>query len=452
MPREIAHDLMQLLRTRGRVPSRELTAVLGISRPTLMRAVQSWERNVIVRGKARNTAYAARRTVRGNDDGLPLYQIDMQGHGERVGVLDPLYPQGSALEFEKPFEWPLADEMVDGWFDGLPYPLDDMRPQGFLGRNFARRHASILQVPEDPARWHDDDVLHALSVLGADTPGNYIIGRAAYQRYLDDTEDGDSFVADDDALLSYYLQQAQAALAYGVADSSAAGEFPKFAARRRIADEPMHVLVKFSGADDAPGTQRWSDLLVCEHLALRTVAEELGIASADSRILQAGGRTFLEVIRFDRHGARGRSAVCSWSAINAALVGAVGNWIDGAAILRQRGWLSAGHENAVQKTWHFGRLIANTDMHDGNLAFRPGLALAPVYDMLPMLYAPVRGVELPERQFQPSRPLPEDAEAWNAAASAACIFWQRAAEDPRISDGFRRLCADNGAILGVRLG
>jgi hypothetical protein len=100
--------------------------------------------------------------------------------------------------------------------------------------------------------------------------------------------------------------------------------------------------------------------------------------------------------------------------------------------------------------WHFGQLIGNTDMHDGNLSFRPRISaarapliLAPAYDMLPMLYAPQRGVELPPVNFVPRLPLPAEREAWQSAAAAAAEFWSRAADDARINAEFRAVCADN---------
>ncbi len=73
--------------------------------------------------------------------------------------------------------------------------------------------------------------------------------------------------------------------------------------------------------------------------------------------------------------------------------------------------------------------------------------MAPVYDMLPMAYAPVRGVELPARVYAPKMPLPGEQPAWNAAAQAARVFWQRAAEDARISAGFRAVCRGNAVVL-----
>ena len=93
-------------------------------------------------------------------------------------------------------------------------------------------------------------------------------------------------------------------------------------------------------------------------------------------------------------------------------------------------------------------------MHEGNLSFQPntqesqaGLRLSPAYDMLPMLYAPARGVELPRRSFEPKLPLPAERQVWDRAASAAIAFWQMAAADERISNGFRVICADNAAVL-----
>jgi hypothetical protein len=115
--------------------------------------------------------------------------------------------------------------------------------------------------------------------------------------------------------------------------------------------------------------------------------------------------------------------------------------------MRQHGLIGEAAERDIQRIWHFGQLIANTDMHDGNLAFRPGLALAPVYDMLPMHYAPVRGVELPERQFAPPLPLPAERDVWQEAARAAIGFWERAARDARISEAFRHTCSRNAQIV-----
>jgi hypothetical protein len=99
-----------------------------------------------------------------------------------------------------------------------------------------------------------------------------------------------------------------------------------------------------------------------------------------------------------------------------------------------------------------GRLIANTDMHTGNLSFQPlgppaTLTPAPAYDMLPMLYAPLAGGEAPARSFEAPLPLPPQRTVWTAACTAAIAFWWRAATDTRISEAFRRVCSANGQRL-----
>jgi hypothetical protein len=437
-------DVLTTLRLEHRMPAAALLARLRISRPTMMRAIRALGADVVTRGRARRTAYAARRPIRGERAPIPLFRVNQAGSGAEIARLDPVYPQGCALQWLADFDWPLPDRMADGWFEGIPYPLEDLRPQGFLGRQFARLNAAVLQVPENPLDWSEDDVIYAMSVLGDDLPGNYILGEPAYRRFIARIQAGEHYLADAQ-IGTVYPARALEALAGGVFGSSAGGEFPKFTERRIIEGTPVHVIVKFSGADGSPGTQRFSDLLLCEQLASEVVAQHLGVAAAVSRILQAGGRTFLEVRRFDRHGEFGRSPVCSWLALNSALLGlGTKPWVTGAAALRERGWIDAATQRAIDLVWHFGRLIANTDMHDGNLAFQPGLTLAPVYDMLPMLYAPARGVELPERDFTPPLPLPAEREVWRMAAQAAIEFWGRAAGDQRISAAFRQICADNG--------
>lgn len=84
-------------------------------------------------------------------------------------------------------------------------------------------------------------------------------------------------------------------------------------------------------------------------------------------------------------------------------------------------------------------------MHRGNLSFvpTPVMQLAPVYDMLPMMYAPLTGGELPLVRFVPDLPLPSQRQAWRHASKAALAFWQASAGDARISTGFRAVCRAN---------
>ena len=101
------------------------------------------------------------------------------------------------------------------------------------------------------------------------------------------------------------------------------------------------------------------------------------------------------------------------------------DWNHLAARLHGAGWLGADALPRVEQLVWFGRLIANSDMHTGNLSFRPvalaggaALQLAPVYDMLPMRYAPLPGGEVPPRSFDPPAPLPAQRTAWLPACAA----------------------------------
>lgn len=446
----LSEDLIRVLRARPHLAAAQLRADLGVSRATLMRAVQAAGPEVLTIGRARRTYYAARRPLRGRTDPLPVFQIGQHGAAEEVGHLHLAYPDGTVLEFSAPPPWPLADSMRDGWFDGIPYFLQDLRPSGFLGRRFARAHALVLQVGDDPRQWSDDDALYAISLLGADQSGNFIVGERAFRLWQDEMRQPPACLEDSQAPQAY-VERAQRAMQDGDVGSSAAGEFPKFTALRALHGGPTHVLVKFSGSDGSPGTQRWSDLLVCEHLAAQTLATVPGLSAAQTSILRAGNRTFLEVVRFDRHGSRGRSALCSWAAFNYDWFGLAGRpWTEAAAVLLERGLVDRDAAQVITRLWHFGQLIANTDMHDGNLSLVPRIAAAtpplipaPAYDMLPMLYAPQRGVELVTVNFVPRLPLPAEREAWRIAATAAEQFWSRAADDTRISAEFRVICADN---------
>ncbi|KAF3996929.1 type II toxin-antitoxin system HipA family toxin YjjJ [Glaciimonas immobilis] len=438
----IVQIAIETLRTWGRQQSGELLQRLGVSRPSLMRAISGLDGQVVLSGRARRTAYAARRLIRGNPYPLILYRIDETGRALEVGLLEPIYPKGCALSFTETCHWPLNEEMTDGWFRGVPYLLGDMRPQGFLGRNFAHHFATILQVDQDVKRWGEDDVLYALSVLGWDQAGNYILGEHALRGFLDAQQKG-RYLLSDEMVDTEYPARALQALDFGLADSSAAGEFPKFTACRLLNGRPTHVIVKFAGADGSPQEQRWSDLLVCEHLALTTIADTLQLSAAQSRVYQLGGRTYFEVDRFDRHGEFGRSGVCTWYELNSALFGLTGPWSEGAEALLKKDYISAETASQIKLLEHFGRLIANTDMHDGNLAFLPGLTLTPAYDMLPMLYAPQRGVELVQRKFTPVIPLPRERSTWVRAAQAALVFWHRAQQDERITHPFRAICKAN---------
>ncbi|MGJ7507319.1 type II toxin-antitoxin system HipA family toxin YjjJ [Variovorax sp. GT1P44] len=447
-------QLGAVLNRQPRSSAAELAEAVGVSVATVHRLLAELDDDLVSSGKARRARYALRRPLRGSAADLPLYEVDAQGRAELASHLTPVSPQGTLMPIAEA-GWPVDDASRDGWWDGLPYPLYDMRPQGYMGRQFARAEHRQLAVPADPGEWSDDDILFVLSRSGWDVSGSLILGDPAYERWLQ------AKVTSPEPLPGSkvgpaYAELAEQAIAAGVPGSSAGGEFPKFAALRTLdAQATPHVIVKFSGADGSPAVRRWADLLVAEHLALECAATLPGIESARSRIVTHAGRTFLEVERFDRHGLFGRSRLCSLETANAALIGDSSmDWTRIAARLVRAGLLPADDEARIQRLWWFGRLIANTDMHLGNLSFRPQreLALAPIYDMVPMLYAPLPGGEVPPRTFEPLLPLPSQREVWAVACEAATLFWRRVSGDKRISEAFRASAAANALLLQERAG
>lgn len=437
--------LLTALRRRPQSSAADLAAELRVSVPTVQRLLRAAGPAVVSLGRARRTRHAARRGLRGLAADWPVYRVDAGGVAQPFAALALLAPQGTAMPLEGG-DWPLPEESRDGWWPGLPYVLQDMRPQGYMGRQFARAVHDALQLPADPRAWSDDDVLVALAQAGWDLPGDLIVGEAAMRRWQAQRLDAPAPLAEG-ALAQAYTILAGQAVAGGAAGSSAAGEFPKFAALRE-APEPgapgpgglprtPHVLVKFSGAGGTPAERRWADLLLAEHLALQALAGH-GVPAARSRWLTAGGRAFLEVERFDRHGRWGRSPLVSLEAVNAALLGLPHRpWPELAAALESAGVLAGGAQAGIATLWWFGRLIGNTDMHLGNLSLQPRsgqLAPAPAYDMLPMRHAPLAGGEVPPLLAQqPPLPLPGERAPWQAAAGAALHFWERLAGDGRTS-------------------
>ncbi|MBI3773883.1 MAG: type II toxin-antitoxin system HipA family toxin YjjJ [Gammaproteobacteria bacterium] len=446
------NQLTTELRRNAPVSAADLAGHLRISVPTVLRILRERGDQIVRIGTTKKARYALRRPLRGIAHSIPVYRIDIQGKGHSCGTLELVEPHGSVMDLEI-MGWPVDVEHSSGYWDGLPYPLYDMRPQGFLGRSFARQTYRDLALPSNLSDWSDDDIVHALSQRGSDTIGNLIVGDHAYERWLTSVASPEAPPLPESGLAECYADLAVRIMNLGIAGSSAAGEFPKFTASRELPGAAApHVIVKFSGTEDSGAVKRWSDLLVCEHIALTTLRETTRLPAAHSRILNAQGRTFLEVERFDRHGMFGRSEIVTLASIDAAFLGSAESlWPESIRRLTKIKLANQLLENKVRVLWWYGKLIANSDMHMGNLSFtftpepgkQPELRLAPTYDMLPMFYAPLAGGEVPVRTFEPVLPLPKEREAWLMACAAALHFWQQTSTDTRISDAFRKVCGEN---------
>jgi HipA-like C-terminal domain len=425
--------LLGVLRRRGLLRGEEIQRELGISQPVMSRLVREAGPRVCRFGRSVATRYAVPREIAGLGRRSPVFRVDELGHPNPHGVLHFLAGGGCWLERES----------GDGQsFPGLPPFVEDMRFQGYIGRGFPARHPE-LKRPGRTRDWSEEDHLIALAMRGEDCVGNLIIGEESLNRFLAGPPQPRT--------RADYPSLATGALA-GQPGSSAGGEHPKFA----VHSEGRHLLVKFAGGDGA-AADRWRDLLVCEHLALE-VLRGAGVPAPRSEWFDLDGSRYLEVDRFDRVGKQGRRGVTSLYAINCHYLGEnFDSWSSAGSRICDEPSLRLDAEHIGRMVWldTFGDLIGNTDRHFGNCCFfaEEGRELAltptPVYDMLPMVFAPA-DANLVERPFAPQPPTALNLRVWHEVANHARGYWSRLCEEDRLSVGFRRIataCRDTLARL-----
>jgi hypothetical protein len=441
----LTSQLLALLYDRPLAAKKLRQLLGGISPATLSRLTRQVGTKITCFGQARASTYARPRELRGIGQSVPVYRIDFRGNAHVLGALHILYGG----------YWWVGTRWAAGYYASLPWFIQDLKPDGFIGRAFARRYSPELGISERLASWNDDDILVALARRGEDTVGDIIIGEESLTRYMAACRLLSVIHTPDD-----YPDLAEQALAGDPAGSSAGGEQPKFTVVIERNSQRISVLVKFSPLLSTPGGQRWSDLLVCEHIAL-SIVRDRGISAVSSTLHKVGNRMFLEVERFDRCGEAGRKPVNSLTVVDAQFVGVGTNWTAAAQKLHAAKLLSAEEAANLVALDMFGVLTANTDRHHGNISLIPageksaGFSLAPVYDMLPMFYRPRDGEELPAGVYQPSGFMD-----FGSAYEAALRFWREAGSDPRISEPFRKLCyecheylkkmADGPRVIGAQ--
>jgi DNA-binding transcriptional ArsR family regulator len=415
---------------RGPASSGELTQALRVTQPTISRLLRTLERSgqVVRLGTTRGARYGLTREVGPVGRSWPLYRIDESGTPEEIASVH-------AIERERFFVRG-GPPRVQGSFEGIPYYLQDARPAGFLGRAIPAAYPE-LGLPPRVVDWTDAHVLTYLTQRGSESVGNLIIGAEALNRYLA-AEHGPRIVSIENRPIAYPAMATDAMFG-APPGSSAHGEHPKFSVRLGIGGSLVHMLVKFSPPrTDALGV-RWADLLIAEHLA-SVVLEEHGISAARSELLEYAGQVFLQSERFDRVGDDGRRGVASLASVSLAFHGEIDAWPAAALRLRTDGLLVAEDAERLVLLDTFGALIANTDRHFGNITlfdhYEGTFALAPAYDMLPMLFAPQDGQVL-DRSFTPPVPTAASLPVWPRARELAEVYWARLTGDTRLSEDFR---------------
>ncbi|MCG8410348.1 MAG: type II toxin-antitoxin system HipA family toxin YjjJ, partial [Bacteroidales bacterium] len=361
---------------RGPSTSKEIQAATGLSQSSVARRLRELGDDIIQIQDGRSIRYAATCNAFGVDDKIPLGMVDHLGKPRVVAQLRPLSHGGYFLQPITDISPLLLGEGKNGLYDDLPYFLYDLRPQGFLGRQISQKLAIHLEeFPSDPRRWTNTHIGKYLISNGDDLPGNFIFGEQSILR-LARRPHG--------VTRNSYPKVAENALKGEVPGSSAGGEQPKFTAFSSRSES--HVIVKFSPKDDTDIAKRWQDILITEYHAAQIINDNI-CPAAQTRLLQAEGRLFLETQRFDRLGVSGRYPMISLQAIDNEFTGLGHNWVRVMAELKNQGLVRDKDVHITRQLSYFGQLIHNTDMHLGNLSvFMDGeiFKLLPCYDMCAM--------------------------------------------------------------------
>lgn len=423
----------------------ELQRLLNISQANLSRILATMiaRGEVLKLGAARSTRYALLCPFINNAINISVYEVDSNGNVLLRGQLFSLM-QGQ-------YAWTNEHSGKSELLETLPHWIQNMKPEGFMGRALAHRHAERLGLPEKLQLWTERHFLHALSEVGDDVPGNLILGTQATNRYLERSRATNTgkMIASEEDLQETYIRLAENAIEGDPTGSSAGGEQPKFATTINSPDGPRSVLVKFTKTSTDEG-RRWSDLLVAEDIANR-VMQDHSYITAETRIIQVEGWSFLESVRFDRNGLWGRLPLASLLTLDAEFVGMLEGWVESAKGLLDGGHILAADLTAVKWLNAFGECIGNTDRHLGNISFIPApdektFHLAPVYDMTPMFYRPKDGGQMPADPIAP-RPSTIRTNTHMEALDAAMTYWDAIMADERISAEFKDICRGNRGVL-----
>ncbi len=409
---------------------------LGVSQPTLSRIIHEIGALLFRIKGQRTPVYGLLRSIPRVPSRQPVYRVTEEGGVERTGTVNLLSGGQTVVESER------GGARI---FEGLPPAMIFSCPSGFLGRHVVQQGAKQLGLPPKLNVWTDDHRAAFLFMSEPDAPGNLIFGDESLSMMLAQRKTH-LVVAPEDKLAMYPASTRD--VGHTIGGSSAGGEQPKFTCETA---DVGHVIVKFALAGS-----RMADLLVLEHLALSSLADE-GAPAAVTRLFDADGWVMMESQRFDRVGRFGRRAVVSAGAWDDEHFGHRDTWSQFADRCIQARHLPASQGAVIRTFAAFSELIGNDDTHFENLSLmldekgQPS-AVAPAYDMLPMRYAPqVAGIGDPA--LTPISPtvgtIGVTGVVWQAAYAAAHRFWERAAQERRLTPPMRKLARTNLTVIAA---
>ncbi|MCI5137807.1 MAG: phosphatidylinositol kinase, partial [Candidatus Electrothrix sp. AR1] len=175
--------MLQEILSLGPATSKTLAAATGTPRSTVNRKLRAIGDAIIKFDKVRPPLYYAATEAFGEGNKIHLASVDPHGNTNLWGILRPLANGGFYLEPTPVAPKVLMGDEETGLYEGLPFFLDDLRPQGFIGRQIARDlNAQTDIFPPDPRDWNQEQIGRYLIANGDDLPGNLKIGRVALDR------------------------------------------------------------------------------------------------------------------------------------------------------------------------------------------------------------------------------------------------------------------------------
>lgn len=435
---KLAAKLIELLERDGEQTAANAATHLRVTGSTITRAVKAFGSEVITIGRGQHTRYARPLYAYSERAQWPLFWVSATGEVSEFALASLVKPgaihvYGAGLNVRS---------SVD-----LTWALTPLNLRGFFGRAQRQQLGAVAtNWDAKTEQWSVAQRVFAAQSATLDYAGAVVFGEDALRVWQQASSV--SVVSDDiTTLAAHYDTLADSANDGRVAGSSADGEQPKFSTRVTDANGNIRdVLVKFSPPRGTPFGERWNDLLHAEAHAAATLANA-GFDVPHTCIVSSEKRTYLESARIDRTGARGRKHLLPLSSVHGAFIAsAQQHWPDTVRRLIAQKRLPMSALETTQTLFAFGQLIGNTDMHFGNLSViadtpqqlaRGQFTLAPVYDMLPMRFAPNAHDDFGYTDFTPTASaVLSDVVQANAKALSR-TFWDRCAADRNVSEAWR---------------
>ncbi|MEZ5470639.1 MAG: HipA domain-containing protein [Marinicella sp.] len=420
-------DLVIKVLEKGFVTQQEIQQVTQLSQATVSRCLKKLRGSLLILPNCSPAKYALPGIVLETNLPFDLAEVDEHGKESYLGFVHYLFGGKFFVNLNRSASKLYLGESKNGVYDGLPYFLDDLRPQGFLGNQIAKQLSNISSdYPKKLNDWNSKHILQYLVEYGDDLPGNIKFGDGVVKAIRQPVQPIGTDTYD------FMCRQIESG---SVPQSSAAGEQQKFTAFNKEVN--AHVLVKYTSNQNDAVTRRWKDILVTEYHALKTLAD-FEIPAAEVRLIDQDNRYYLETKRFDRLGNYGRSSMLSLQVIDLEFIGLGENWKSIAQEMSKKKILGETDHFYVSFLWEFSKWIGNSDTHLGNISFgiKGGLfSLLPIYDMCTMSIAPSINSLKPINVLLPN--LSCLSKGFDSTLiKAVATFWQRVEKDSRISNEF----------------